>query len=208
VICLLDNDIIHKLAACDLVEDALTALGLDFGDVLVLPTAKHKFGLTKNTPKAEARYGVEVFARIRALLEGVQEIDIELPAKEMQLLSDVEGIDTGEVVLFAATAYLDTAVLATGDKRSLRALALAPSCRPIALRIGPRVLCLEQIIRIVIGYFGFPQIRDKILPARSCDTSLRAVFGSGAEATEMNVLVGLDNYIVELRSLPVNLLIP
>ncbi len=68
MICLSDNDIILKLAACDLLTDAWVALGLTQGDVRVLPTAKHKFGLTKNPAKAKERYGAEVFARMQSFL--------------------------------------------------------------------------------------------------------------------------------------------
>ncbi len=73
LICLADNDIIHKLAACDLLDDALTALDLDRQDVYVLPTAKHKFGVTKDPTKAEKKYGAEIFARIRDFLASVRE---------------------------------------------------------------------------------------------------------------------------------------
>jgi hypothetical protein len=115
VICLSDNDIIHKLAACDLVEEALVALGFSYGDVFVLPTAKHKFGLTKNATKAAQRYGTEVFARIRSLLHRVREIEIELPVVEMQALAEVEGIDPGEAVLCVATISTNDSLMATGD---------------------------------------------------------------------------------------------
>jgi hypothetical protein len=94
-----------------------------------------------------------------------------------------------------------------GDKRSLRALAETRTCRPIALRLSGRVICLEQIVRRVIGHFGFAHAREKVVPARACDTALRAVFGSGFDAAEENVLIGLDSYINELETLPVGLLI-
>jgi hypothetical protein len=208
VICLSDNDVIHKLAACDLAAEALAALGLGFGDVRVLPTAKHKFGLTKNQAKAEQRYGPEVLARIRDLLGRVSEIDVVPPVHELEVLVETEGIDTGEAILFASAACLGGAMLATGDKRSLRALASSAACRGIAGRIAGRVICLEQIIYKVIGHLGFPRAKEKIVPARGCDTALRAAFGSGEAATEENVLAGLESYIAELRALPVALLVP
>jgi hypothetical protein len=63
VICLSDNDIIHKLAACDLLDDALAALSLARTDVYVLPTAKYKFRIAqRNVAQAEQRYGAEVLA--------------------------------------------------------------------------------------------------------------------------------------------------
>jgi hypothetical protein len=138
----------------------------------------------------------------------VREIDLVPPVDELQVLVETEEIDTGEVILFATAACLEGAVLATGDKRSLRALAGSAACRGIAERIAGRVICLEQIVYKVIGHLGFPRTKEKIVPARECDTALRAAFGSGDAATEENVLACLESYIAEVRGLPVALLVP
>jgi hypothetical protein len=207
MIFLSDNDIIHKLAACDLLTDAWAALGLNLCDVYVLPTAKHKFGLTKTSDNAEKRYGIDILTRIRSFLSEAREIDFEVPAADLQLLAKVDGIDAGEAVLYAAAVQSQDYRLATGDKRSLRALASEVICRPIAERLSGRVVCLEQIVRESIQHCGFEHVKLKVLPALSCDTALRAAFGSGVNAAPTNVLQALDAYIAELRSLPVSLLV-
>jgi hypothetical protein len=207
VICLADNDIIHKLAACDLLDDAFAALSLARTDVYVLPTAKYRFRITqRHVAQGERRYGVEVFAHIRDFLASVREINVPGLPEELQLLAGVDGIDPGEAVLFAATAQFDQYLLATGDKNSLRALASTPTCRPIAQRMCGHVICLEQIVKRVIQHCGFAYVRDKVIPARDCDTALRVAFGSGSDATEVHVLSTLDSYINELRSLSIDLL--
>ena len=207
MIILSDNDIIYKLAACDMLDEALVALGVMYTDVYVLPTAKYKFGITKNPARAEARYGPEVVARIRNFLANVRELDVVGPSEELQLLAEIDGIDVGEAVLFSATVRFDNYLLATGDKNSLRAMASSPTCQPIARRLSGHVICLEQLVTRVIAHFGFAYVKDKVVPARSCDTALRAAFGSGDAATESNVLTALDGYINELRSLNVDVLI-
>jgi len=207
VICLADNDIIHKLAACDLLDDILAALSLTRTDVYVLPTAKYKFRITpRSAGQGERRYGAEVFARIRDFLASVREINVPGVPEELQLLAGIDGIDPGEAVLFAATAQFDQYLLATGDKNSLRALALTSVCRPIAQRLCGHVICFEQIVKRVIQHCGFSYVLDKVIPARACDTALRVAFGSGSEATEVSVLAILDSYINELRSLSIDLL--
>lgn len=40
MILLSDNDIIYKLAACDMLEEALVVLGVPYTDVYVLPTCQ------------------------------------------------------------------------------------------------------------------------------------------------------------------------
>jgi hypothetical protein len=207
VILLSDNDIIYKLAACDMLEEALVVLGVTYTDVYVLPTAKYKFGIMTNRARAEARYGPDVVARIRSFLANVRELDVVVPPEELQLLAEIDGIDAGEAVLFSATVRFENYLLAMGDKNSLRAVASTPACQPIARRLSGHVICLEQIVTRVIAHFGFSYVKDKVVPARACDTALRAAFGSGDAAMESNVLVALDGYIDELRSLAVDVLI-
>jgi len=208
VICLSDNDIIHKLAACDLLDDVLAALSLARTDVYVLPTAKYRFRIAqRNVAQAEQRYGAEVLARIRDFLASVREINFPGLPEELQLLAAVDGIDAGEAVLFAATSQFSQYLLATGDKSSLRALASTPTCRSIAQRICGHVICLEQIVKQMIQHCGFSYVKEKVIPARACDTALRVAFGSGSDATEASVLATLDSYINELRSLAIDLLV-
>ncbi|MBI3329753.1 MAG: hypothetical protein HYZ81_23985, partial [Nitrospinae bacterium] len=154
----------------------------------------------------EQRYGAEVFARIRDFLGSVREIEVAGPSEEIRLLASIDGINAGEAILFSVTAEFDQYLLVTGDKTSLRALAMSPVCLPIAQRIRGHVICLEQISKRLIQHFGFPYVRDKVVPTRACDTALSAAFRSGWDATEPNVLAALDSYIAELRSLPVDLL--
>jgi hypothetical protein len=207
VICLADNDIIHKLAACDLLDEVLTALNLARTDVYVLPTAKYKFRITsRSAAQGEHRYGAAVFARIRDFLASVREINVPGLFEEIQLLAGVDGIDSGEAVLFAATAQFDQYLLATCDKNSLRALVSTPDCHSIAQRLCGHVMCFEQMVKRVIQHCGFSYVQDKVIPARACDTALRVAFGSGIEATEAAVLTILDSYINELRSLSIDVL--
>jgi hypothetical protein len=70
-----DNDIIYTLAACDLLDETLVVLGVTYTDVYVLPTARYKFGITRNPARAQARYGPDVVVRIRDFLASVRELD-------------------------------------------------------------------------------------------------------------------------------------
>ena len=85
MIILSDNDIIYKLAACDMLDEALVVLGVTYTDVYVLPMAKYRFGITKNPAWAEARYGPEVVARIRNFLANVRELAVAGQPEELQL---------------------------------------------------------------------------------------------------------------------------
>jgi hypothetical protein len=67
---------------------------------------------------------------------------------------------------------------------------------------------LEQLVRAIVTTYPFESIRDKIVPAVAVDTSIRAVWGSGALAKRADVLAGLDAYIQDLRGQTGELLRP
>lgn len=205
MIYLSDDDIVEKLAVCDLLDDTLTSFDATRHDVHVIPTLWHRIG-GNGRRKAEKRLGTDAVARILEFLDGVQVIRT-YSAEDHRLLDDVVSIDPGETILLSATsAYTDYRLL-TGDKRCLRALALSPECQIIARRIQGRVVCFEQVVCRLIGHFGFDHVLGKVVPVLSCDTALRAAFGSGMQSTESNAVACLRNYISELRALPIDLLI-
>ena len=174
--CLSDNDVILKLAACDLLDDTLAVLNISTDNVYVLPTAKFVLA------HAIQAYSSVVSARVTQFLESVQTIDWEISPEEVLLFQDTLGIDAGEAILYSATGALQNFIVATGDKVSLKALAKESACQHIAARLAGRVICLEQIIQLCIGRAGFDTIKSKIVPARRCDKALKAIFGSGLRA--------------------------
>lgn len=194
-----DNDILLKLSACHLMEEAVVALESALADVYVLSTARYKISRDRGG-KLQSQYGADGVAGALAFIDSVSEIDQEPLPGEQVVLAQVEDIDPGEQILFGATAYFNPFLLATGDKRSLRALWSAPACAPICVRMSGRVLCLEQIVSRLVPHLGFDEIRSRIVPARECDTVLKAAFGSGLQAEESQVLQHLANRVMELRA--------
>lgn len=203
MIFLTDNDIVLKLAQFDLLDEAVDALDTKLADIFVTSTARFKFKVVKEQEKGVRRWGATTHARICEFLNSVKIIDWQSSDEELLLLQSVPGIDAGEAVLFSATAKTTEFWLVTGDKRSLRAIASAPSCVKIAKRISRRVLCLEQIILLIIERKGFDYVKNKIVPALALevDSAIRAAFGSGMEATKPNAVASLNGYIEELKQL-------
>ncbi|MFM9959987.1 MAG: hypothetical protein ACKV2Q_02040 [Planctomycetaceae bacterium] len=200
MICLADNDIVKKLAICNLLDGAVAALGVSLEEILVLPTARFKLGVAKHPDKARANLGIETFVRLASFLNSVGVIDVVPTPEEQQLFEDALDIDSGEAILFSASAFYSGCIIATGDKRSLRALIKLPNAEKIVERLSRRVLCFEQIVLRCIEHSGFELVRSRAVPASDCDTALRAAFGSGLEATEETVRQCLTAYTEHLRS--------
>lgn len=102
-------------------------------------------------------------------------------------------------ILLCTAKHYDASVIATGDKRCLRAILSSPACRPLVDELAGRLICLEQIVERLIAVYGFPYVRDKVVPTTGCDTALRAIFGRGLESQPENVILGLRNYVDEIR---------
>lgn len=197
----IDNDIIHKLAACDLLESGIATLKSDASAVRILSTFKHRFGLTNENRRAkmEKQLGVPTFGRILTFQETVAEIDAVSPTR-LALFEDYPAIDAGEAMLFIAASENPESFVITGDKRSLRCLASAERCQEIIQSLSGRVICFEQLIAYIISQQGFDKSKSKIVPAIDCDTALRAAFGMGLDAEEKQVLRVLNSYVQELRN--------
>lgn len=191
-----DNDIIHKLAACDLTAIALAVL--DISDPIVLPTTKYKF-LLKDPVKGEKRYGAIVHQRISALIRSASEIAEEPDNGEQDLLTGIHDIDQGEAILFSFASRNPNAVLVTGDKRSLIALAGDASCASIVSRLEGRVLCFEQVVRGAIDSTDFQTVCQRVAPAVACDKTMQVVFSQGVLTSEVNAQAALKSYIDDLR---------
>lgn len=209
MIYLSDNDIVEKLAICDLLDDALNAFDATRADVLVIPTLKNRIGIGTPRPKVVKRLGEVVTARLMEFLATIREID-DYSVEDHDMLEGLDDsveIDAGEIILLSATAKLTDYLLMTGDKRCICAVATCPECAEIARRIQGRVVCFEQIICRIIARAGFELVRAKVVPVlQTCDMALRAAFGSGIHSTEPNAVDCLQSYINEIRGYPIDLL--
>lgn len=196
----LDNDVISKLASCDLLDEAIEALNSQRKSVRILSTFKHRFGITNARRRAqiEQEVGSVVFGRIEDFQRSVGEIPVA-PHELVLAFEDLPAVDAGEAQLFASASTSNGVLVVTGDKRSIRCLASARECAAIARSLKHRVVCFEQVLLRVIRDRGFEHTKRKVVPAVDCDTALRAVFGMGLDAEEANVIRALDGYVESLR---------
>ena len=204
MVSLWDTDILLKLSALDLVQETLQLLQLSEQDVYLLPSATHY--LRKADKRLIYRYGKEGVERAQKLAQQAKFVGFHLEKSELELLSSVPDIDTGEALLYASTYALQEFWLLTGDKRSLTALAASPNCQPIAARLSGKVICLEQVVIHSLSSYPFEILLSKIVPARECDTAVKVAFGSGNQADLSHAIGALDAYISELRAKTGNLL--
>jgi len=195
MIILSDNDILLKLAAFDLLEAAF--LMFENHEVYVLATAPYSIRAAKtvrdNSPEA--------IERAAAFIASCRKLPAAPHEEDNDALLDVEGIDSGEAILFSSMRDFDNAVLVTGDKRSLKALARSSSGTAVRKLLHGKVICLEEVVRALILVRGFEFVKSHIVPARNCDKVMLIVFGSGLHTQGNTALAALSAYITDLNRL-------
>jgi hypothetical protein len=75
MICLADNDIVLKLACCDLLTEVVAVLGVTTSEVLVLNSAVHKLLSPKRPGKGRVKPDQPEYARLEAFFAAVKVID-------------------------------------------------------------------------------------------------------------------------------------
>jgi hypothetical protein len=119
-------------------------------------------------------------------------------AEVVARLQGIAGLDAGEITLIAMLCSDPGAVLVTGDKRALRALA-APGLEDIVERVVGRIACLEQVVLSALDRLGVGTLATSIEPHRDLDIAIRCAVPLPPYAVELEVRKGLLSYIEDLR---------
>ena len=170
---LFDNDILSVLAAVDLVEEVIAILGVDAAHVYRLDSLTHM--LRRGT-----RIGAGWDERYRAQAQIASEritVWREQPAAELlQQFRDVPDVDAGEAGLFASLVEHPLYLLASGDKRAMRAICQEPMLRTIRDAVAGRVICFESVLGALVDRYGHVQIGSAFAPVRAHHGTLKLVF--------------------------------
>ena len=204
----IDNDILLKLVAFQLFDDAIASLGLLQKDLRVLPTAKYVFRRKRSQQFA---YSDEIWRTAIAIVESCKTIPSPASplspdiAAEACQLDTLESIHEGEASLILSTCNVEAFLLISGDKNCIKGLSQL-STRSYQ-RLCGRVVCLEQIVLKLIGALGFEAVASRIYPFCHYDTSIQFCFGYSEPATESQVRDALQSCIREVNTAAPGLLV-
>lgn len=202
-----DNDIIEKCAFLGLLDELHVLLGCERDALRVLPTAKYRYG-EKEPGKAIRKFGATLAADMLAFCHALAEVP-SAHDDDATALQGVTDLDSGEVILMSFVSRTEGARLVTGDKRAIRALAIAPEGAAMVARLAGRVLCMEQIVERAIRRLGFEETRRLVVEGMCAPREVRSLavdkvvgvcFGSGLRAERAAVTATLAVYVGELRT--------
>jgi hypothetical protein len=200
LILLADNDIILKLAQCDLLGGFPELLGEPAEQVCITPAAKYQL-LPKKVAKAIEKCGDEsTVRRIRDFLDAANEIPAIKDEGLLRILAGIDKIDDGEALLFAASVELPNPILATGDRNALRAL-LAQDERlsRVVAALRENVVTFESAILLAIHKKGFANVKQNLLNSPRPDGVLRLVLKPDMRESDLSEC--LQSYIREVAAL-------
>lgn len=184
-----DNDIIHKLACCDLLTELLQLLGVPPTEIWVLPSMPHMLR-RKLKSDAKAIAVLEKFLRSVALM----------PEADITTLEQFPELDVGERQMLAVLLNTpDVEQLLTGDKRALKLIGMiCANDSAINARLSDaKVDCLESIMLALIEQLGFSVVNAKVVAGKPSDGVLTMSFG--AQRNEAHARGALNSYLEAVR---------
>jgi hypothetical protein len=159
VIVLSDNDVILKLAQCDLLRYLPDILGENPNDIFVSRTARFQL-LPRNQDKAITKCGnPAIYENIGQFLDTVREIEEVQDERLLYQLGEIPHIDVGEQQLLASCVENPGALFMTGDKRCLRAVMDNQTIiATVHSRLINSVVTYESALLLSVNVLGFDMV--------------------------------------------------
>ncbi len=183
---LMDNDALLKAAHWGLLDVVPTLVGGTWADTACLPT------FPPRVHRAEPRLFAD--GSVAKVLEACLAQCTELPEPHAGVLAALQiqpGVDAGELVLLGALATTADALLLTGDKRALRAVA-PTGTTPLYQH---RVVCVEQLLLHALDHLGAPTLVGRVRLWTPRDKTTLAIFGRTGDKTDADLRDGLGSYL-------------
>lgn len=176
MILLADNDIVLKLAQCDLLDTLDEILQVPADQILIPSTARFQL-MPRNEQKALTKCGnTETMARLQRFLAAASDVPVVQDLELLLTMSQIPDIDSGEQQLFATVASAGDSTLLTGDKRALRAvLANQEQIAQVHSGLVDRVITFESALLLSLDVFGFSVLKQKLLSCPKPDKMLQLV---------------------------------
>lgn len=196
---ILDIDFVAKLTRLDLLRPLGDYLRKGRLQPYFQPSMVATFDLEKRMGSLKMLDSEAERAALAAFITKASKLELDDCGKQLiEHCHLVEGIDSGDALWLAAGACMKDALIFTHDKRALRAVASATSCKSIAERLAGRVVCLEQFMLQLIEQEGVVIVRKQVRSKPNVDPGLAAAFPTD-RTPAADAQVTLNKAISELR---------
>jgi hypothetical protein len=174
-----DNDILLKLASCNLLTNFLHALELSDRDITLTQEAKyslHKQATNKLATDNRALTQIDTMLSNVSFLEGGITDQNDL----LDIMALIDGIDGGESLLFLSSMNDADSRIATGDKLALKTLLRnSDQLGAIIAGIRGKVYTLELALLLLVNRLGIDVVSQNVCASVLPDKTLGFAFGPG-----------------------------
>ncbi|HIH5151790.1 MAG: hypothetical protein RSA68_15505 [Hafnia sp.] len=183
MIVLSDNDVILKLAQCNLLSQLPVIFNQPPEQIFINPAARFQL-LPKSHEKAIRKCGSqEVYEQVGAFIETVQDIPEVQNSELIELLGSVPGIDIGEQLLLASCIENPEAIFMTGDRRCLSAIvANQPALDLVHQRLIDAVVTFESSLLLCVNGLTQAQVYAQLIANPMPDGMLRMALANAGNA--------------------------
>lgn len=184
VIVVSDNDVILKLAQCNLLSQLPAIFNQQPDQVFINPSARFQL-LHRNPDKAIAKCGSQaIYEKVGEFLGAVRDIGEVQDDDLLNTLAGIPYIDAGEQQLLAACMENAGSIFMTGDRRCLTAVMENQEKIPqLHGRLIDSVVTFESALLLSVECLGFQAVHDELIFNPKPDSMLQmALRGAGAES--------------------------
>lgn len=195
---LVDSDVFIILSAAGVLARTTELLGFGLEDLRRLPALENQLtrgrAFRKKYPQGILDTALGFCHDVAPLTQRPSDVGT------LAQLAAVNDIDEGEAVMYGLMVDHPLYILASGDKRAMRALAANAGLRNIRDALAGRILCLEAAVHMLVRRDGVTQVANGFTPLRSVNTALRVAFSRGAATTKKDCLRALESYLSDLKN--------
>lgn len=183
MIVLSDNDVILKLARCDLLSQLPVIFNQPLEQIFINPAARFQL-LPKNPDKAITKCGgQEVYEQVSAFIQTAQDIPEVKDTQLIELLGSIPGIDIGEQLLLASCIENPKAIFMTGDRRCLSAIVEnQPALDIVHRRLIDAVVTFESSLLLCVNDLTQEHVYANLLKNPAPDGMLRMALSNSGSA--------------------------
>lgn len=183
MIVLSDNDVILKLAQCNLLSQLPLIFNQQPQQIFINPAARFQL-LPHNPDKAINKCGSrEVYEQLGYFIETVQDIPEVKDTQLIELLGGVPDIDVGEQLLLASCIENPDAILMTGDRRCLLAIRSNQSALAVVHeRLMDAVVTFESSLLLCVDSSNPTFVYEQLIKNPRPDGVLRMALASAGDS--------------------------
>lgn len=190
-----DSDAFVLLAGAGLLARAIELLGSTAADARRLDALPH---MLRRPRPFRVRYGDGAADRALAACARVAGLEMRGDEALVDQLTAVDDIDGGEAQIYAIAASDEQWLVASGDKRAMRALCRESSLAQVRANLNGRVVCVESILKRLLVADGLDAVAPGLVSVRAASKTLEVVFSDGNLASADGCTIALVTYEEEL----------